>query len=212
MYLVLKCLSVPHDFRTSEFRIHVGITVQKGRAASGVYPSRSAQPLPRLSLLSKCHTVSHYIRKRDFIYAYNKYGLHCADFHGTHKCSTALRADQIWTSNYKCRNFGEEFMYAATYGFGCVDIHKFTITQYVCTDEKTDEACIQANLIYAPTWSTPSNATPFTELQMPTALRATSYEPIIIKTRQNHTKQWQEFNYAPKQIKICYHCAEFQGR
>jgi len=61
-----------------------------------VYSSRVAQSLYQdFFLLSKCHKVSHYTRKRDFIYAYNKYGLHGADFHGTHNCSTALRVDQI---------------------------------------------------------------------------------------------------------------------
>jgi hypothetical protein len=120
----------------TEFRIHAGIRVQKNKAASGVLPSRSAQPLPRLFLLSKCHKVSHYTLKRDFIYAYNKYGLHGANFHGTHNCSTALYVDQIRTSNYKCRKCGEKFMYAATYGLGCVHFHKFTMNQYICKDEK----------------------------------------------------------------------------
>jgi len=27
-------------------------------------------------------------------------------------------------------------MYAATYGFGRVNFHKFTINQYICKDEK----------------------------------------------------------------------------
>lgn len=51
MHLVLRCLSVRSTCLSAlltEFRIHAGIRAQKNKAASDAFPSRSAQPLPRL--------------------------------------------------------------------------------------------------------------------------------------------------------------------
>ena len=69
-------------------------------------------------------------------------------------------------------------------------------SQWINTFARTKKiytACIQENLIYAPTWSTPSNATPFTKLQMPTTSRVTSSVPIFIKTGQKPYKIAERF-------------------
>jgi len=59
--------------------------------------------------------------------------------------------------------------------------------------KKIDRACIQQNLIYAPTLSARSNETSFTTLQMPTALRDTSSVPTFIKTGQKPYKTAERF-------------------
>jgi hypothetical protein len=78
-------------------------------------PRSSSQNLSRPSLILKRHTVSHYVRKCNLIYARNRRMASLRCFDGTHKFSTELYLDLLfWNSpksKNKCGKNGQEFIY-----------------------------------------------------------------------------------------------------
>ena len=77
---------------------HERITKQKiPKILHPVLTPPPSQTSPRRSLLSARHTISRHTFTCNCIYVHTeKYCLRCPDFHKTHKCLTALRADHVY--------------------------------------------------------------------------------------------------------------------
>lgn len=108
------------------------------------------------TLLSKCHTVSRYTCKCDFIYPHEKYSLHCANLHATNyeKCYVQISYTEFHSLDNKHGKYEYKVIDTPKNCFHCTDFLKFPQqhyaqifrTEFTQTGQEIREECVQIHL------------------------------------------------------------------